>query len=161
MSLQTLDSFLNKPHPASSSSPGHPIVLVDDDQTIRDALGMLLGRDYQLTTCASAIEGVAAVNDDVCAVILDVKMAGNDGFWACREIRKKIPDVPIIFFSAYQNLKDPYAIINDHRPFGYVQKGGDIRKLVELVRVASELQAMVVANRKLLQDLQRPEPLNS
>jgi DNA-binding NtrC family response regulator len=129
-------------------------VVIDDDKGSRESLAFILGDQYEVTTCASGKDGVDAINEDVCAVILDVRMPEQDGFSTCNEIRQKIPDVPIIFYSAYQSAKDPYEIINDHRPFGYVVKGDDLQKLVKLVSLAVKLQAMVVHNRKLIQKLQ-------
>ena len=108
----------------------HVVVIVDDDESIREGLQILLTDSYDLILCGSAQEGVSSVNDDVCAVVLDVKMPGQDGFWACTEIHKKVPDIPVIFYSAYQGVKDPYRIINDHYPFGYMAKGGDIGELI-------------------------------
>jgi len=129
------------------------VVLIDDDPSILESLTFLLGDRYQIASCSSAREGVDAITDEVCAIVLDVKMPGQDGFWACTEIRKKVPDVPVIFYSAYQNLKDPYAVINDHRPFGYVAKGGEVQTLLDMLEAAVELQAAIVENRKLIRRL--------
>jgi DNA-binding NtrC family response regulator len=123
----------------------HPIVIIDDDPLIRAGLAILFGDRFETRLCSSAKEGIAATDVGVCAVVLDVKMAGHDGFWACDEIRKISPTVPVIFYSAYQGLKDPYAIINDHRPFGYVIKGESAQKLIDMVEVAVKLQSTVVA----------------
>jgi DNA-binding NtrC family response regulator len=154
-SFRDLDAVLTRRRGSRGSSDRHPVVIIDDEAAIRESLQLHLGDRYQLALCASAREGVNAVDGESCAVILDVKMPGEDGFRACAEIRKKAPDVPVIFYSAYQNLKDPFAIINEYRPFGYVAKGDDIRKLVQMVDTAVKLQAMIVANRKLIQDLQK------
>ncbi len=152
-SFSDLDFLLHRDQDASAPSDRHTIVVIDDEDTIRESLAFLLGDVYQIISCASATEGVAAINEDVCAVVCDVKMPGHDGFWACTELRKKVPDVPVIFYSAYQNLKDPYAVINEHRPFGYVAKGEDVQKLLDMLEAAVELQASIVANRKLLRRL--------
>jgi DNA-binding NtrC family response regulator len=154
-SFRDLDAFLTRRRGHARLAERHPVVAIDDDTSIRESLRLHLGDRYQLTLCASAREGVNAVDEETCAVILDVKMPGEDGFWACTEIRKKVLDVPVIFYSAYQNLKNPYAIINEHRPFGYVDKGDDIQKLVQMVDTAVKLQAMIVANRKLIQNLEK------
>lgn len=133
-----------------------PILVVDDDATVRRALELLLGEYYQVTLAASAEEGVAAVGPDTCAVVLDVRMNGYDGFWACDEIRKRHPDVPVIFYSAFQDAKDPYRIINEHRPFGYIIKDGDSRELLETLGVAVRMHRMTLDNRRLVESLKRP-----
>ena len=131
------------------------IVVVDDDAGVRDALVTLFEDRYRVVACAEAQSGVDAVDEETCTVILDVKMKGHDGFWTCHEMRKKVPGVPVIFFSAYQDLKDPFAIINDHRPFGYITKDGSIERLVEAVDVAVRLQQMTVISKKLLKKMRQ------
>ncbi len=138
-----------------------PIVVVEDDATVRRALELLLGERYQVTLCGSGQEGVAAVGPDTCAVVLDVRMKGYDGFWAYDEIRKRHPDVPVIFYSAFQDAKDPYRIINEHHPFGHVTKDGDSRELLEMLEVAVRLHRMTLDNKRLVEGLRRlrkPQP---
>ncbi len=155
MSFRDLDALLNERQDSPTLVKRHPVVVIDDDATIREGLEFLLRERYEVTVWASAKEGVLAVDEDTCAVILDVKMSNHDGFWACNEIRKRFEDVPIIFYSAYQNVKDPIAVINEHRPFGYVPKGGNVQKLISTVDAAVRLQSLVVANRKLIESLQK------
>lgn len=131
------------------------IVVVDDDTIMRKSLQTLLRDRYRVIACASAKEGVIAVDDEVCVVILDVRMKGYDGFWACDEIRKKHPDIPVVFYSAYHDLKDPLRIINEHRPFGYIMKDGDAGKLLETVEIAVRLYKMTLDNRKLVESLKQ------
>lgn len=155
-SFNDLGSLIDKYRSAPPPSTGHPVVVIDDDASIRENLALLLGDRYQITLCASAQEGIAAVHENICAVILDIKMPGTDGFGTCAEIRKRAPDVPVIFYSAYHDIKDPYAIINEFHPYGYVDKGDDIQKLIDILRVAVHLQSIVIFNRKLIQSLQNP-----
>jgi CheY-like chemotaxis protein len=138
MSFKDIDAFLEaEGAPSKSVEMVRPHVLVvDDDSIVRTSLATVLQKQYHLILCASAKEGVAAVTADVCAVILDVKMAKYDGFWACKQIRQRHPDLPVIFYSAYQDAKDPYDIINEHRPFGYITKGSDTKRLLEAVELA-------------------------
>ena len=135
-------------------SDRHAILVIDDDKASRESLEFIFGDQYELIMCGSAKEGIAAVHEDICAVILDVRMPEQDGFSACEEIRKKFPDMPVIFYSAYQSAKDPIEIINDYHPLGYVVKGGDLQRLVKLVALAVQLQSIVVQNRKLIRRLQ-------
>jgi DNA-binding NtrC family response regulator len=141
---------------AAGGSGGRPIiVVVDDDVTMRKSLAALLSDLYEVRVAASANEGVAAVDRDVCAVVLDVRMKGFDGFWACDEIRKQFPDIPVIFYSAYQDAKDPYRIINEHRPFAYLTKDGDVDRLLESIASAVRLYRTTVENRRLVETLRR------
>jgi DNA-binding NtrC family response regulator len=152
-SFRTTDYLLAQGQDEDEPEKHHVVVVIDDDITIRESLAFLLSDFYDVSTFGSAKDGVTSITEDVCAVVLDVKMPGHDGFWACNEIRKRVPNMPVIFYSAYQNLKDPYAIINDHRPFGYVAKGDDVQRLLEMLKAAVELQSMIVANQRLLRAL--------
>lgn len=157
MSFDAIRSRLNRSEGSSAPSHRHPVVIIDDDATIREGLAFALADQYQITACATAQEGVNAVDEDVCAVVLDVKMHGNDGFWACSEIRRIAPDIPVIFYSAYQCLKNPYEIINEHRPFGYICKSDDAQQLMTTLAMAVKLQSMAVHNRKLIRTLQKAQ----
>jgi DNA-binding NtrC family response regulator len=142
--------------PPSKDEALRPVVLViDDDVATRESLNYILKEKYEILLSGSAKEGLSAFRDDVCVVILDVKMATHDGFWACDELRKKQPDIPIIFYSAYQNLKDPYRVINEHRPFGYIVKDGDSKKLLATVDTAVRVYTITMENKKLIERLKR------
>ncbi|XXX72921.1 response regulator [Sorangium sp. So ce134] len=130
------------------------MLVIDDDKASRESLAFVLGDQYEVTVCATGKDGVAAVHEDICAVIIDVRMPEQDGFVTCDQIRQKCADIPVIFYSAYQGAKDPMDIINDHRPFAYVIKGGNLNRLVDVVRLAVQLQSLVIQNRKIIRRLQ-------
>ena len=109
------------------------ILVIDDDRSVGDALQLALGSQYEVMVASSGAEGVALLSPNIYAVVLDIKMRGKDGFWTYEAIRKRFEDVPIIFFSAFQNLKDPYEIMNQYRPFGYLRKGEDLDALTSLL----------------------------
>lgn len=131
------------------------ILVIDDDEMIRRSLHTVLGTRYEVRASASAMEGLSALTEDVCVVILDVKMHGQDGFWACMQIRKRYPELPVIFYSAYQNLKDPYDIINECHPFGYVTKDGNTRKLSELVESAVKTYRTKAEYKRTVENIRR------
>ena len=41
----------------------------------------------------------SAMDDGICVAIIDIRMAGKDGFECCNAIRKKYPDLPIDIFN--------------------------------------------------------------
>ena len=135
------------------TAPRPVVLVIDDDAATRESLEFVLKDKYEVILCASAREGLAAFRDDVSVVILDVKMKTHDGFWACDELRKKQADIPIIFYSAYQSLKDPFRIINEHRPFGYIIKDGDIKQLLDAVDMAVRVYTMIAENKRIIERL--------
>lgn len=133
-----------------------PVVLViDDDEMIRRSLQSILGSRYEVRAFGSAVEGLAALNDDVCAAIVDVKMQGRDGFWASIQIRKRYPELPVIFYSAYQNVKDPGDIMKECNPFGYLTKDGNPRKLLELVESAVKTYRTKAEYKRTVENIRR------
>ncbi len=153
MSFRDLDVLLDAEGASAKNSrlPRPSILVVDDDPTIRKSLLAVLKDRYDVILCASAKEGVDAVHGEVCVAILDVKMGKRDGFWVCNEIRRKHPDIPVIFYSAYQDVKDPYDIINEHRPFAYITKDGDIKRLLGAVDTAVSLYTKILEGKKLIE----------
>lgn len=154
MPFRDLDEMLEKETPSRRGVEARPlVVVVDDDEMVRRSLRAVLSSRYELRLCATAVDGLNALNDDVSAVILDVKMQGHDGFWACVQIRKRYPDLPVIFYSAYQDIKNPYDIINEMHPYGYVVKDGSTRKLLDLVEGATRLSATRRENKRVVESV--------
>lgn len=155
MSFKDLDSLLEMEVASAeaASAPRPKLLVVDDDETVRKSLSALFGRRYEVLLCASAQEALDAWREDVCTAIVDVKMKGHDGFWTCNELRRRAPGLPVIFYSAYQDLKDPFAIINEHRPFGYITKDGERERLIHAVDMAVQMYQRVLDNQRLIQRL--------
>ena len=137
----------------SDAGPLPLVLVVDDDPNIRRSLELILQPRYRVVTCSGAAEALAAIDESVAVVVLDVKMTGLDGFAAYREMRAKDRDLPILFYSAYQDIKDPYEIMNEYRPFGYITKGADHTMLLRSVAAAVEQRSRATRHRHLIADL--------
>jgi diguanylate cyclase (GGDEF)-like protein len=155
-----LDDLLEEELGATKSSPvtSRPrIVVVDDDSQVLEALEIFLSDHYEMKLALSAEDALSVIDDETYAVLLDVKMPGRDGFLACLDIKSKHPNLPIIFHSAYQDLKDPYEIMNYYRPFGYVQKTGDAAVLLDVLSCAVDHYRRHRGNTHLVEELQERE----
>lgn len=77
------------------------ILLVDDEPTIRDALGRKLRREgFAVVLAANGIEGLRAFHAErPDLVILDIVMPEMSGLTVCQRIRE-IADTPVILLSA-------------------------------------------------------------
>ena len=84
------------------------VLVVDDDDAIRDMLGTALRYAGFETSVAidgpDALAKVPATSPDV--VVLDVLMPGLDGFEVCRRLRAHGEDAPIIFLTARAASRD-------------------------------------------------------
>jgi two-component system response regulator MprA len=78
------------------------ILVVDDEQAARDALGSVLReRGYSVSVAADADEGLETLaRDTPDAVVLDVRMPGLDGIAACRRLRAQGDRTPVLLLAA-------------------------------------------------------------
>jgi CheY-like chemotaxis protein/acyl-CoA reductase-like NAD-dependent aldehyde dehydrogenase len=176
--LDKLDAMLSRyeePGEESTHEINKPYILVaDDDESMRRGLNKSLSPRYQVVTAENgktAIEEFS--NHEFHAVILDIKMPGMSGFEVCRELDKLKPDVPIIFYTAFQGEHDIQAILNIYRPFAYLDKGGkydlsdSVRNAVERyseflekVGYQKELEARLTDLGFSLTDTKAPDLIN-
>jgi two-component sensor histidine kinase/CheY-like chemotaxis protein len=130
------------------------ILIIDDHIHVREALKLTFEKKYDVVLCENGEIGIENVNANVFAVILDIKMEGKNGFETFTEIKKKNMYIPVIFLTAYQDLKDPFEIINDYRPFGYVIKGADSKQLLDTTESAVSYYLQINKNAFLVKALQ-------
>ena len=69
------------------------ILIVDDDQSVRDLLTMYLKKaEFEVRTAADGAEALAAVSEKAPdLVILDIMLPGKSGFLVLEQLRQKIP----------------------------------------------------------------------
>lgn len=153
-SLRDLGAVLGIGATGVGTADDKPLVMVvDDDLDVRTALQATFKRQYRVVLAADGLQAVRTMSSDVAVVVLDIKMSRYDGFWTFRTIRGRYPYVPIIFYSAYQDLKDPYVVMNDYRPFAYVAKGASVDKLLDQVASAVTYWYDVVHHRTVTRRL--------
>lgn len=84
------------------------VLIVDDDQSVRDLLSMYFTKaEFTAITAANgeeALEAVRSQSPDL--VILDIMMPGKDGYEVCREIQASAP-TPVIFLTARDDEVEP------------------------------------------------------
>lgn len=83
--------------------PKPSILVVDDEEIIREALDMLLSEDYRLYFAENGVEGLAlALSTRPDIILLDVMMPQMDGFEVCRQVRTipLLAEIPIIMITA-------------------------------------------------------------
>ncbi|MDI7267255.1 MAG: sigma-54 dependent transcriptional regulator [Myxococcota bacterium] len=90
---------------------GRRVLIVDDEPIVRDALGAWLREDGNEVDSA---EGGREAIEMVCsrsyvAVLLDVRMPGIDGIETLREMRRLVPDLPVIVMTAFGDVSTAVA----------------------------------------------------
>lgn len=84
------------------------ILVVDDDQAVRDSLARSLQYNgYEVSTASDGVEALASLSADrPDAVIMDVMMPRLDGLEATRMLRQMGNDVPILVLTARDAVND-------------------------------------------------------
>ena len=79
------------------------ILIVDDDEALRESLSLLLSAEGYTALCADCGESALALIEQapVDAVLCDLRMPGIDGFDLMPQIARLLPGVPIILMSAH------------------------------------------------------------
>ncbi|MBD0690264.1 response regulator transcription factor [Streptomyces sp. CBMA123] len=133
----------------TAAAPAQPhILLVEDDEVIREATRMALERyGFPVTTAADGLEGLEAfhaVRPDL--LLLDVMLPLLDGVGLCRRIREE-SQLPILMMSA---RTDPVDVVSgleagadDYvvKPFESAVLVARIRTVLRRVRVAPPAEA--------------------
>lgn len=86
------------------------IHIIDDDEQVRESLGLLLETSgYAVLTFASGDIHIAANPElDEAVLILDVRMPGRDGLETLAHVRGRDPAVPVIMISGHGDV--PLAV---------------------------------------------------
>lgn len=118
-------------------SPPETILVVEDEDTVRRVTARLLQRlGYAVTTAASAEEAITLHEGRAAPfalILTDVVMPGLTGIELAEVLRKREPDVRILFMSGYpsrelgQNPDDP--------PSPFLPKPFSVDELGRMVRM--------------------------
>ncbi|GAA4763854.1 response regulator transcription factor [Actinomycetospora chibensis] len=88
---------------------GTRVLLVEDDERIRQALGLALADEgYDVVETATGEEALEVVDPDLDVVLLDLMLPGIDGIEVCSTLRSR-GDLPIIIATARSDTADVIA----------------------------------------------------
>jgi DNA-binding NtrC family response regulator len=122
------------------------ILVVDDDETIRDTIYELLSEEYLCQTAESAEKAFARLEADSYDVLLtDISMPGLSGLELLGHVRQKFPDTPVIIISGIGDQEHAQGLIR-LGAFDFLLKPFTLEVVEKSVRRAVEYR------RKLLED---------
>ncbi|MBT3258030.1 MAG: response regulator [Deltaproteobacteria bacterium] len=137
---ELLKKFDDTPAPEPEPTLGK-VLVVDDDPNIQQGLKKTLtDRNYEVVIAITGQEALESLGSDVCVIILDVKLRGTDGITLYRQLKEKLPDIPIIFYSAYPGDEKVARQCLELKPYAFIEKGvdEDIDRFYGLIKKAAE-----------------------
>jgi DNA-binding NtrC family response regulator len=127
------------------------VLIVDDDETIRDTLYELLSEDYLCQTAETAEKAFARLEADTYDVVLtDISMPGLSGLELLGQVRQRFPFTPVIIISGISDQEHAQGLIK-LGAFDFLLKPFKLEVVEKSVKRANEFR------RHLLQDLSANE----
>ena len=113
------------------------VIIVDDDEHVRDGIEAILTEDETLAVIAHAEDGLSAISQaeilEPDVMVMDIAMPMIDGIAATEFITARLPNVKILCLSSHTDVSRIRAII-DAGASGYVVKSSARRELIPAVR---------------------------
>src|SRR5437660_7339579 len=155
--------------------PNERILVVDDEETIREVVSSMLGSGhYECKQAASAFEALALLDsgEEFELMLSDLLMPDLDGIGLLERTKEKFPDLPVIMVTAVHDISVALAAIRNGaydyllKPFEREQLLASVHRALEMRRLKSEnkayqanLESLVAARteqlRQAMTDLER------
>ncbi len=138
-----------------SQSERPRILIVDDEEAILETMTFTFMDLYEVLTTADPTKAISILeeNQPVSVVITDQRMPGMTGVELLKQIYEKFPDTVRIILTGFADSDATIEAINDGHIYGYINKPWEPKELKAIVRRASELHALALENRRLVDDL--------
>lgn len=83
------------------------ILVVDDEEGIRESLKLILSEHYEMILTDSGEQALDVLNHakDVGIVLLDIKMRKTNGLDVLKEIKAIAPKIPVIMVTGYKSVE--------------------------------------------------------
>jgi len=131
------------------------VLLVDDDASVREALGQTLElADMSPILAGSYIEAKDHIGADFNGVVIsDIRMPGKDGFALLEYVRGVDGDLPVILLTGEGDI--PMAVKGiSAGAFDFLEKPCAPKDLLAVVERAQKTRALVLENRQLKRQLE-------
>ena len=113
------------------------LLIIDDDQAICRTLDLHFGElGFDVETANNAEEGLAKLlSTPADVVVSDIRMPDRDGLSLLQDIRDRMPELPVIMITAFQDLESTVAAMHGGA-VDYVPKPIDLDELENAVERA-------------------------
>jgi two-component system response regulator PilR (NtrC family) len=130
------------------------ILIVDDEEVLRDVLDAVLRREgFDVVLASTGEEALSIIeSDDIDLVILDIMLPGISGIDTLRSIRISDPDLPVIVITAFSSIDGAIEAMK-HGAFHYIPKPFKNEEVVLTVTKALEQRRLSRENERLKSEL--------
>jgi two-component system, NtrC family, nitrogen regulation response regulator NtrX len=130
------------------------ILIVDDEQGIREALSSILTEEgYEPTAVSSGEECLALLDQrSIDLVLLDVWLDGIDGLETLERIRKSGTDPVVVMISGHASIETAVRATK-LGAFDFVEKPLSLEKIILVIKNALEVHRLGQENRQLREEL--------
>lgn len=113
------------------------VLVVDDENYVRESLAMVLSRKgFSVRTAGSVREALETdIIQGTDVVLTDLKMPGEDGLDLLRKIKKMKPDLPVIVLTAFGNVPSAVECVKAGA-FEFLEKPADTEELLQTLERA-------------------------
>jgi putative nucleotidyltransferase with HDIG domain len=141
--------------PDASVTPTR-ILIVDDDGTVRDVIGVLLGEEgYVCETSTSAEEALGLIGaTEFHLVLCDMKMPGKDGLWLLDRVRSEHPSTAVIMLTAFGDTEAAVECLR-RGAVDYLLKPPKVTDLVRSIERALAKRRLELARQRYRTSLER------
>ncbi|HVP30501.1 MAG TPA: sigma-54 dependent transcriptional regulator [Myxococcota bacterium] len=132
------------------------VLIVDDDDALRESLELLLAEEgYEVAAARGAEEALRqAERGGIDVVLCDLRMPGSDGFELLPQLARKLPGATLLLMSAYGNAELAIEALK-RGAYDYLAKPFAPSELLLAIRKAKERERLRRANQLLRRDVQR------
>ncbi|HVP40392.1 MAG TPA: response regulator [Candidatus Krumholzibacteriaceae bacterium] len=117
------------------------IIIVDDDEGIRETLAAILQEEgYQVDTAENGKEAIEKTNAKFYNLaLIDIRLPDIEGIDLLKEIKETVPKIRKIIITGYPTLQNAIEAVNSGAD-AYVLKPFDIEKVLKIIKVELEKQ---------------------
>jgi len=132
------------------------ILIIDDEQEIRESLEQILGVEgYRVASAATAEEGLKKMDEGIFdLVLLDISLPDRHGLEVLKILRRDNPDAGVIMITAYDSSQMAFQASKEGAE-SYITKPWDNDKLLLEIRNALDKSRLQVENVQLRRALKR------
>ena len=132
------------------------VFIVDDDGSVRDSLGLLLGlRGYRTSLFADAASFLSAMSPDwQGCLIVDIRMPGMNGLELQRELQERGCALPVVVISGHGDVRSAREAFRADA-IDFLEKPLDEAKLIQAIDEAFRRQSASIGTRQQQQEFSR------